>query len=64
MQIKVNLQIFIFLLIFYFTHQLEIYTVLMLLAFLHECGHLVAGLLMRLKPKRLEINPFRFGCYF
>lgn len=61
MQIKVNLQIFIFLIIFYFTKQLEIYAVLMLLAFLHELGHLVAGLLLRLKPKKLEITPFRFS---
>lgn len=64
MQIKVNLQIFIFLLIFYFTHQLEIYTVLMLLAFLHECGHLVAGLLMGLKPKKMEINSFGLAVIF
>lgn len=69
MQIKVNLQIFIFLLVFYLTKQLEIYAILMLLAFLHELGHLIAGLLLRLKPKKLEINPFglavifeEFGC--
>lgn len=64
MQIKVNIQIFIFLLIFYFTKQLEVYTVLMLLAFLHECGHLSAGLLLKLKPKRLEINPFGLAVIF
>ena len=64
MQIKVNLQIFIFLLIFYLTKQLEIYAVLMLLAFLHECGHLIAGLLLKLKPRRLEINPFGLAVIF
>lgn len=64
MQIKVNLQIFIFLLIFYLTKQLEIYTVLMLLVFLHECGHLVAGVLLKLKPRRLEINPFGLAVVF
>ena len=64
MQIKVNLQIFIFLLIFYLTKQLEIYAVLMLLAFLHECGHLLAGLFLKLKPRRLEINPFGLAVIF
>jgi len=64
MQIKVNLQIFIFLLIFYLTKQLEIYAVLMLLAFLHECGHLLAGLLLKLKPRKLEINPFGLAVIF
>lgn len=64
MQIKVNLQIFIFLIVFYLTKQLEIYSVLMLLAFFHECGHLIAGLLLKLKPKRLEINPFGLAIIF
>ncbi len=64
MQIKVNLQIFIFLLVFYLTKQLEVYAILMLLAFLHELGHLLAGLLLRLKPKRLEINPFGLAVIF
>ena len=69
MQIKVSLQIFIFIIIFYLTKQIEVYAILMLLAFLHECGHLLAGLLLKLKPKKLEINPFgvaiifeEFGC--
>lgn len=64
MQIKINLQIFIFLLIFYLTKQLEIYAVLMLLALLHECGHLLAGLLLKLKPRKLEINPFGLAVIF
>lgn len=64
MQIKINLQIFIFIIVCYLTKQLEIYAVLMLLAFLHECGHLLAGLLLKLKPKKLEINPFGLAIIF
>ena len=64
MQIKVNLQIFIFIIVCYLTKQLEIYATLMLLAFLHECGHLLAGLLLKLKPKKLEINPFGLAIIF
>lgn len=69
MQIKISLQIFIFIIIFYLTKQIEVYAILMLLAFSHECGHLLAGLILKLKPKKLEINPFglaiifeEFGC--
>ncbi|MBQ9298554.1 MAG: site-2 protease family protein [Clostridia bacterium] len=69
MQIKISLQIFIFVIIFYLTRQINVYAILMLLAFIHECGHLLAGLLLKLKPKKLEINPFglaiifeEFGC--
>lgn len=64
MQIKISLQIFIFALIFYITKQIEIYAVLMLLAFVHECGHLLAGLLLNLKPKKIEINPFGLAIIF
>lgn len=64
MQIKVSLQIFIFIIIFYLTKQIEVYAILMLLAFLHECGHLLAGLLLKLKPKKLEINPFGVAIIF
>lgn len=69
MQIKISLQIFIFAIVFYLTKQIEVYAILMFLAFLHECGHLLAGVLLNLKPKRLEVNPFglavifeEFGC--
>ncbi len=64
MQIKVNLQIFIFILVCYLFNRLEVYTILMLLAFLHECGHLLAGIILKLKPKKLEINPFGLAIIF
>lgn len=64
MQIKVSLQIFIFIIIFYITKQIEAYGILMLLAFLHECGHLIAGILLKLKPAKLEINPFGLSVIF
>lgn len=64
MQIKISLQIFIFTLVFYLTKQIEIYAILMFLAFLHECGHLIAGLLLNLNPKRLEVNPFGLAVIF
>lgn len=58
MQIKINLKIFIWMVLFYFTKQIEIYAIFMLFAFVHEMGHLLAGTCLGLKPKKLNIMPF------
>lgn len=58
MQIKVNLQIFLFIAIFILTHQIEIYACIMIFSLIHELGHMLAGLLLRLKPKTLNFMPF------
>ena len=57
MRFRIDLKIFIFLIIFYFTKQIEIYSILMLFALVHELGHLLAGLLVGMKPEKLEIIP-------
>ncbi len=57
MTISINLKIFFFAIILYFTRQIEIYTIIMFFAFLHEMGHLICGLLLGLKPKALKIMP-------
>ena len=64
MQIKINLKIFIFLIIFLITNQIKIYAYLMLFAFIHELGHLYMGLLLGLKPKSLKIMPFGVSILF
>lgn len=64
MKIKVNLQIFIFAIIFYFTKQIEIYTILMLFAFIHELGHLFAGIILGLKVKKINVIPFGISIDF
>ncbi len=64
MQIKVNLQIFLFIIIFALTHQIEIYAWIMLFAFIHELGHMLAGILLKLKPKSLNFMPFGISITF
>lgn len=64
MQIKVNLQIFLFIVIFALTHQFEIYAWLMLFAFIHELGHMIAGIILKLKPKALSLMPFGISITF
>lgn len=51
MQIRLNLKIFIFIILFIITRQIEIYGVLMLFAIIHELGHMVAGVLLRFQAK-------------
>ncbi len=64
MQIRVNLKIFFFIIIFLITRQIEIYGILMLFAFLHELGHLFAGVILGFKPKSLSINPVGLSIAF
>lgn len=64
MQIRVNLKIFFFIIIFWITRQIEIYGILMLFAFLHELGHLFAGVILGFKPRSLSINPVGLSIAF
>ena len=64
MTIKLNLNIFLFLLLFLVTNQLEIYALVMIFALIHELAHLVTGMLMGLKPETLRIMPLGFCIEF
>lgn len=64
MQVKINLQIFLFIFIFVLTRQIEIYAWIMLFAFIHELGHMITGLILKLKPKFLELMPFGISITF
>ena len=64
MQIKINLQIFLFVIIFIITHQIEIYSYIMIFAFIHEIGHMIAGIILKLKPKSLNLMPFGVNITF
>jgi len=64
MRFRIDLKILIFFAVFYFTNQLNIYLWTMLFAFLHELGHLVIGLLLRMKPDKIEMTPFGFSLRF
>ena len=57
MKIRIDLKIIIFMLIFYFTHQLRIYLIIMFFCIFHEIGHLLAGIILKVKPEKIEIMP-------
>jgi len=58
MKIKLDLKIFIFIIIFIITRQIKIYGILMLFALIHELGHIFTGIILGLKPSSIEIMPF------
>lgn len=64
MRIKINIQIFAIIIILILTKQIEIYAWLMLFILIHELAHMFTGLILKLKPKTLEIQPFGIGIIF
>lgn len=57
MTLIINLKIFLFAILFYFTRQIDIYAILMIFALLHEMGHLIFGIILGFKPKALKVMP-------
>ena len=64
MSIKIDLRIFLFGILFFLTKQIEIYATIMFFSFIHEIGHLCAGLLLGFKPKNMKMTPFGFQITF
>ena len=64
MRFRIDLKIFIFLILFYFTKQIEIYAMIMIFAIIHEIGHLLAGLAVGMKAEKIELMPFGVSISF
>lgn len=64
MQFKIDIKIFIFLIVFYITGQLWLYAIILSFAVIHELGHLVTGILVGMKPTKMELNPYGVSISF
>jgi len=64
LRIRIDLKIVIFLIIFYFTNQLWNYFFIMFFSVIHEIGHIVCGLLLKMKTEKIEIMPFGLRASF
>lgn len=64
MKLRIDLKIFIFLILFYFTRQIEIYAYIMMFCIIHELGHLLAGIILKMKPEKLELMPWGLTVQF
>ena len=64
MKIKLNLNIFLFLILFFITNQIEVYALVMVFALIHEVAHLICGVFLGFKPDTLKIMPLGFSIEF
>jgi len=64
LRIRIDLKIFIFLTLFYFSNQLRIYLIIMLFSFFHEIGHILIAKLLNMKVEKIEIMPFGLSVSF
>lgn len=64
MVFRIDLKIFIFLILFYFTRQIKLYCIILIFAMLHEFGHLLAGVLLRMKVDKITLMPIGFSINF
>ena len=61
---RIDLKIFLILILFYFTNQIEIYTLIMIFAIIHELTHLFIGLVLKMKIKRITLMPVGLSIEF
>lgn len=52
MRFRIDLKIFLFIILFYCTKQIEVYAMIMFFAILHEMGHLIARLNLRNEARK------------
>lgn len=64
MRFRIDLKIFLFIILFYFSKQIESYAMIMFFAIIHEFGHLIAGLVLGMKPEKMEIMPYGVAISF
>lgn len=64
MKIKLNLDIFLFLILFFITNQIEIYTLVMTFTLIHELAHLISGVLLGFEVDTFRIMPLGFSIEF
>ena len=58
MKFRLDLKIFIFILLFYFTKQLNLYIISLTFALIHELCHIIVGILLGFKLNYVEMMPF------
>ena len=64
MKVKLNLNIFLFLILFFITNQIEVYALVMVFALIHEVAHLICGVVLGFKPDTLKIMSLGFSIEF
>ena len=64
MRFRIDLKIFVFFILFILTKQIKIYAVMMIFAIIHEMGHILAGIILGLKPGKMELMAYGISVSF
>lgn len=64
MRFRIDLKIFAFIIIFVITRQIEIYSIMLAFAVIHELSHLIVGVMLGFKPEGIELNPVGLSLAF
>lgn len=64
MRFRIDLKIFLFAFLFFLTRQIQIYATIMCFALIHELGHLFVGVLLGMKPEKMELMPYGISISF
>lgn len=63
MELKIDLKIIFFALIFFFTGQIEIYFLCLLFALIHELGHVIVARFLGYKLLKFKVMPLGFSIF-
>ncbi len=58
MKIRIDLKIIIFIILFYITKQIDVYITMLIFCLIHELGHILVGIILKMKPDKLELMPY------
>ena len=64
MVFRIDLKIIFFLILFYFTKQIKIYSLIMFFAIAHELSHLFAGIILKMKVSNITLMPLGLSVQF
>lgn len=63
-QVTINIEVFLFIILFIITKQIDLYIIFIFLTLIHELSHMIAGIILGLKPKKFMVMPFGFKIIF
>lgn len=64
MRIRIDLKIIIFMVLFILTHQIKIYLIIMFFSIIHEMGHIIMGIIMKMRVDKVELMPLGLSVSF
>lgn len=63
-EISINIEIALFIVLFLVTKQIGLYALFMLFVLIHELTHMIVGISLGFKPKKIIVMPFGFKIEF